>query len=62
MPVADLKSDFHADMNSKSSWVEHELDGFVMHMDTNKVKNYDKDRIVKALEVAAKQLKDKHIL
>lgn len=54
--------DFHADMNSKSSWVEHELDGFVMHMDTNKVKNYDKDRIVKALEVAAKQLKDTHIL
>ncbi len=54
--------DFHADMNSKSSWVEHELDGFVMHMDTNKVKNYDKERIVKALELAAKQLKDTHIL
>jgi class 3 adenylate cyclase len=54
--------DFHADMNSKSSWVEHELDGFVMHMDTNKVKNYDKERIVKALEQAAQQLKDTHIL
>jgi adenylate cyclase len=54
--------DFHVDINSKSSWVEHELDGFVMHMDTNKVKNYDKDRIVKALEVAAKQLKDTRIL
>jgi adenylate cyclase len=54
--------DFHSDMKNQSSWVEHELDGFVMHMDTNKVKNYDKDRIVKALEVAAKQLKDTHIL
>lgn len=54
--------DFHADINSTSSWVEHELDGFVMHMDTNKVKNYDKERIVKALEQAAQQLKDTHIL
>jgi hypothetical protein len=33
-----------------------------MLMDINKVKNYDKERIVKALEGAAQRLKDKRIV
>lgn len=53
--------DFRADMGAQSSWIEHELDGFAMLMDINKVKNYDKDRIVKALEQATQRLKDKRI-
>ncbi len=53
--------DFRADMGAQSTWIEHELDGFAMLMDINKVKNYDKDRIVKALELAAQRLKDKRI-
>ncbi len=53
--------DFRADMGSSSSWLEHELDGFAMHVDLNKIKNYDKERIVKALESAAQVLKDKRI-
>lgn len=54
--------DFRADMGAQSTWIEHELDGFAMLMDINKVKNYDKERIVKALEGAAQKLKDKRIV
>jgi class 3 adenylate cyclase len=53
--------DFRSDMGATVSWMEHELEGFAMLMDTNKIKNYDKDRIVKALEAAAQALKDKRI-
>ena len=53
--------DFRADMGATTSWLEHELDGFAMLMDTNKIKNYDKERIIKALENAAQTLKDKRI-
>lgn len=54
--------DFRADMGAQSTWIEHELDGFAMLMDINKVKNYDKERIVKALEAAAQKLRDKRIV
>jgi class 3 adenylate cyclase len=54
--------DFRADLGAQSTWIEHELDGFAMLMDINKVKNYDKERIVKALEGAAQRLKDKRIV
>ncbi len=54
--------DFRADMGAQTTWIEHELDGFAMLMDINKVKNYDKERIVKALEGAAQKLKDKRIV
>ncbi|MCC2637891.1 MAG: cyaB [Moraxellaceae bacterium] len=53
--------DFRSDV-AHTTWIEHELDGFAMLMDINKVKNYDKDRIVKALESAAQRLKDKRIV
>lgn len=53
--------DFRSDMGAVTSWMEHELDGFAMLMDTNKIKNYDKERIIKALESAAQALKDKRI-
>ncbi len=54
--------DFRADMGAASTWIEHELDGFAMLMDINKVKNYDKERIIKALESATQRLKDKRIV
>lgn len=53
--------DFRSDLGANTSWLEHELDGFAMLMDTNKIKNYDKERIIKALEGAAQTLKDKRI-
>lgn len=54
--------DFRSDMAAQSSWIEHELDGFAMLMDINKIKNYDKDRIVKVLEQATERLKNKRIV
>lgn len=54
--------DFRTDMGADSTWIEHELDGFAMLMDINKIKNYDKERIIKALESAARRLKEKRIV
>jgi len=54
--------DFRSDVGAQTTWVEHEVEGFAMLMDINKVKNYDKDRIVKALESAAQKLRDKRIV
>jgi class 3 adenylate cyclase len=54
--------DFRSDVGEHQTWIEHELDGFAMLMDINKVKNYDKERIVKALEAAAQRLRNKRIV
>jgi adenylate cyclase len=54
--------DFRSDVGAQTTWIEHELEGFAMLMDINKVKNYDKDRIVRSLEAAAQKLKEKRIV
>lgn len=54
--------DFRRDMGATSSFVEVEMDGFAMHMDINKVRNFEKDKIVQMLEATAKKLKDKLIV
>lgn len=54
--------DFHKDINSHSSWIEHELSGFTMHMDLSKIRNFEKDAVLKALEQAEKKLRDTKIL
>ncbi|AJQ94974.1 adenylate/guanylate cyclase domain-containing protein [Gynuella sunshinyii] len=51
--------DFRRDLGSQQSFTEYEFDGFSMHLDLEKVKNYEKDRIVSALEKAEKLLKEK---
>ena len=50
------------DLGAAPTFVEHELPGFSMYLDTNGVRNYDKDQIVKALELAARKLRDKVII
>ncbi len=54
--------DFRRDLGASSSYVEHELPGFSMYLDTNGIQNFDKDRVVEALQQAAEKLKDKVIL
>ena len=55
--------DFHKDIHSShSSWIEHELNGFTMHMDLSKIRNFEKDSVLKALEQAEKKLRDTKIL
>lgn len=54
--------DFRRDLGSNPSFVEHEVPGFSMYLDTNNVQNYDKERVIQALQQAAEKLKDKIIL
>lgn len=50
------------DLGAAPTFVEHELPGFSMYLDTNGIRNYDKEEIVKALELAARKLRDKVII
>jgi len=50
--------DFRHNLAAKSSFIEHELPGFSMYMDTNRINNYDREKIAKALEKAAHKIKD----
>lgn len=49
--------DFRHNLASKTSFIEHEMPGFSMYMDTNKVNNYDREKVAKALEEAANKIK-----
>ena len=50
------------DLGATSSYVEHELPGFSMYLDTNGIQNFDKERVIQALNQAAEKLRDKVIL
>ncbi|MCF7204044.1 adenylate/guanylate cyclase domain-containing protein [Pseudomonas oligotrophica] len=54
--------DFRRDLGATSSFVEHEMPGFSMYLDTNGVENFDKERVIQALNLAAQKLRDKVIL
>ncbi|WP_283786335.1 adenylate/guanylate cyclase domain-containing protein [Bermanella sp. WJH001] len=52
--------DFRHNLAAKSSFIEHELPGFSMYMDTNRINNYDREKIAKALELAAIKMKNQN--
>ncbi|MCU1716505.1 adenylate/guanylate cyclase domain-containing protein [Pseudomonas sp. 5P_3.1_Bac2] len=54
--------DLRRDLGASPSYVEHELPGFSMYLDTNSIQNFDKDKIVEALRHAADKLSDKVIM
>ncbi|NHO64779.1 adenylate/guanylate cyclase domain-containing protein [Aestuariicella hydrocarbonica] len=47
------------DLGKNQNYFEQTLDGFSMHLDMDKVRNYDRERAIKALEKAAEALKEK---
>jgi class 3 adenylate cyclase len=47
------------ELGSKQSYFSENADGFSIHLDLEKVKNYDREKVISALELAAKKLKDK---
>ena len=53
--------DFRRDLGATSSYVEHELPGFSMYLDTNSIESFDKARVIQALQQAAEKLRDKII-
>ena len=54
--------DFRRDLGATSSYVEHELPGFSMYLDTNGIQNFDKQKVIQALSQAADKLRDKVIM
>jgi len=54
--------DQRSKLGARQSFIESEFDGFSMYVDINKIKNYDKDRVILALDKASKNLKDKLIV
>ena len=54
--------DFRRDLGATSSYVEHELPGFSMYLDTNGIQNFDKEKVIQALNQAADKLRDKIIM
>jgi len=53
--------DFRKDLGRHQSYFEENAQGFSMHLDLEKVKNYDKRKVIDALELAADKLRDKVI-
>lgn len=54
--------DFRRDLGASSTFLEHELPGFSMYLDTNGIQNFDKERVIQALQQAAEKLRDKIIM
>ena len=53
--------DHRKNLGGNQDYLSENLDGFSMHLDIDKVKNYDKEKIVSTLENAAKKLRGKRI-
>lgn len=56
--VADLRKE----MGKNQSYFEDRAEGFSMYLDMEKVRNYDKQKVIESLEKAANRLKDKVIV
>jgi len=53
--------DFRRDLGKKQSFFEHSSEGFSIHLDLDKVRNFDKEQVLRTLEEATEQLKEKLI-
>ncbi len=54
--------DLRKELGSDQSYYEHHIDGFSLHMDLDRVRNYDKEKVLLALEQVSEALKDKVIV
>ncbi|MGB3623840.1 adenylate cyclase [Ketobacter sp. MCCC 1A13808] len=54
--------DHRKELGATQSFLECELDGFTMFVDIDKIRNYEKDNVVEALEEAAKRIRNKLIV
>ncbi|WP_111640451.1 adenylate/guanylate cyclase domain-containing protein [Marinimicrobium alkaliphilum] len=52
-------ADFRRDLGSSKSYMEEHTEGFSMYLDLEKIRNYDKTKVMQALRQAAEQIKDK---
>jgi len=49
--------DHRKEMGVNQSYFSQTADGFSMHLDVEKVKNYDREKVIASLEQATKKLK-----
>ena len=55
-------TDLRKNLGGQQSYVEEHAPGFSMHMDLDKIRNYDKDKVLQSLEKAVSSLKKKVII
>ena len=53
--------DFRKDLGAHQTFFEENAEGFSMHLDLDRIRNYDKNKVIAALETAADTLRDKTI-
>ncbi|MFL0808834.1 MAG: adenylate/guanylate cyclase domain-containing protein [Agarilytica sp.] len=53
--------DYRKDLGANQSYFEENTQGFSLHVDLNKIRNYEKDKIVDSLENLTERIKDKII-
>lgn len=56
--VADMRKD----LGKNQSYFEDRAEGFSMYLDMDKIRNYDKEKVIESLEKAAERLRDKVIV
>ncbi len=61
VPIYEIV-DHRKELGATQSFLECELDGFSLFVDIDKIRNYDKDKVVESLEEAAKRIRDKLIV
>ena len=55
-------TDLRKNLGGQQSYVEEHAPGFSMHMDLDKIRNYDKGKVLQSLEKAVSTLKKKVII
>ena len=53
--------DHRKNLGSNQSYLSENIEGFSMHLDMEKIKNYNKEKVITSLELATKKLKGKRI-
>jgi class 3 adenylate cyclase len=53
--------DFRKDLGKDQSWFEENTSGFSMHLDIDKVRNYDRKKVLEALKLATEKISEKII-
>ena len=54
--------DFRKELGKNQSYFEERAEGFSMYLDLDKIRNYDKEKVIDSLEKAAERLRDKVIV
>lgn len=55
-------ADFRKELGKNQTYFEDRTEGFSMHLDIEKIRNYDKEKVIESLERAAERLRDKVIV